>query len=115
MTTPWRRAVCVCVQRYTTVDTDDWVALSPTQSRPTRTRSSSSKPQQAELVVKHREVEVNVHLQAGVGVSLVNRDNQEVIYATLHDIHLEYISTQNGVGFEMSVRNIQVGSAGGRA
>ncbi|ELT97897.1 hypothetical protein CAPTEDRAFT_149660 [Capitella teleta] len=52
--------------------------------------------------------QVNMHMKGGVGVSLVNRKNQEILYVSLQTIHLDYGFTQRCITLEISVLNIQV-------
>jgi hypothetical protein len=53
-------------------------------------------------------LQVNMHMKAGVGVSIVNRHNQEIFYISLQDINLDYGFTQHGISMEVTVQNMQV-------
>lgn len=54
--------------------------------------------------------QLDVNLKGGVGVSLVNKVPEELLYITLKNITLSYRSNQRGTTLEMSVANIQVPS-----
>ena len=48
-------------------------------------------------------------LKGGLGISLINRFPEELVYISLCNITMDYISTPEKVNFDISVSNIQVG------
>lgn len=48
-------------------------------------------------------------LKGGLGISLINRFPEELVYISLSNITMDYISTPEKVNFDISVSNIQVG------
>ncbi|XP_078806203.1 intermembrane lipid transfer protein VPS13D isoform X4 [Oryzias latipes] len=57
----------------------------------------------------HRqELEVTVNLEEGLGISLVNKSPEELVFATLFGVDIHFTRTVTNEVLELSVQNIQV-------
>ncbi|UYV65050.1 VPS13D [Cordylochernes scorpioides] len=54
------------------------------------------------------DIQVNMHLLKGLGVSVVNRGREELIYALLENIQVECILTSTSLVLDATVSNLQV-------
>ncbi|XP_076596695.1 intermembrane lipid transfer protein VPS13D isoform X1 [Chaetodon auriga] len=74
-------------------------------------RSSPSTEQDRskdDLKKRETELEVLVNLEEGLGVSLVNKVPEELVFATLSGIDVHFIRTAASEVLELSIQNIQV-------
>ena len=52
--------------------------------------------------------QIHVKLSAGIGVSVVSKLQEELLFITLSDIDIDYSTNSHGQQMEMSVKNMQV-------
>ncbi|XP_060794237.1 intermembrane lipid transfer protein VPS13D isoform X2 [Neoarius graeffei] len=81
------------------------------QRRINRTCPSTEENQNKESMQKkdtEKELEVLVNLEDGVGLSLVNKVPEELVFATLSGINLHFTHTAANQVLELSVKEIQV-------
>ncbi|XP_027026540.2 vacuolar protein sorting-associated protein 13D isoform X1 [Tachysurus fulvidraco] len=81
------------------------------QRRNNRTSLSTEENQNKENTLKkdpEGELEVLINLEEGVGLSLVNKVPEELVFATLSGINLHYTRTAASQVLELSVKKIQV-------
>lgn len=81
------------------------------QRRINRTSPSTEENQNRENAQKKNtedELEVFINLEAGVGLSLVNKVPEELVFATLSGINLHFTRTAASQVLELSVKKIQV-------
>ncbi|XP_054466000.1 intermembrane lipid transfer protein VPS13D [Anoplopoma fimbria] len=81
------------------------------QRRMIRSSSSSEQERGKEDVKKReteQELEVLVNLEEGVGVSLVNKVPEELVFTTLSGIDIHFTRTAANEVLELSIQNIQV-------
>ena len=53
-------------------------------------------------------LQVNLDLKKGIGVSLINKQAEEILYINLNNLTLDYQSDFSGVKMDISVANVQV-------
>ncbi len=56
----------------------------------------------------HYTVQVYINLPAGVGLSIINKVPEELMYVSLRNILFDYSSSSLGEALEVSVKNFQV-------
>ncbi|XP_027135439.1 vacuolar protein sorting-associated protein 13D isoform X4 [Larimichthys crocea] len=81
------------------------------QRRMIRSSSSTEQDRRKEDVKKReaeQELEVLVNLEEGLGVSLVNKVPEELVFTTLSGIDVHFIRTAVNEVLELSIQNIQV-------
>ncbi|MCJ8741597.1 hypothetical protein PDJAM_G00072560 [Pangasius djambal] len=81
------------------------------QRRINRTSPSTEENQNKESTQKkdtEKELEVLVNLEDGIGLSLVNKVPEELVFATLSGINLHFTRTAASQVLELSVKTIQV-------
>ncbi|XP_026776549.2 intermembrane lipid transfer protein VPS13D isoform X3 [Pangasianodon hypophthalmus] len=81
------------------------------QRRINRTSPSTEENQNKENTQKkdtEKELEVSVNLEDGIGLSLVNKVPEELVFATLCGINLQFTRTAASQVLELSVKTIQV-------
>ncbi|XP_026189006.1 vacuolar protein sorting-associated protein 13D isoform X2 [Mastacembelus armatus] len=81
------------------------------QRRMTRSSSTTEQERIKEQVKKRepeQELEVLVNLEEGVGVSLVNKVPEELVFTTLSGIDIHFTRTAANEVLELSIQNIQV-------
>ncbi|XP_067095428.1 intermembrane lipid transfer protein VPS13D [Osmerus mordax] len=81
------------------------------QRRMNRTSPSTEEDQNKDPVQKkdpEQELEVLVNLEEGVGLSLVNKLPEELVFTTLSGIDIHFTRTATNEVLELSVQNIQV-------
>ncbi|XP_041656068.1 vacuolar protein sorting-associated protein 13D isoform X2 [Cheilinus undulatus] len=80
------------------------------QRRMLRSSPSTDQEKSKEEVKKEpeQELEVLVNLEEGVGVSLVNKAPEELVFTTLSGIDVHFIRTASNEVLELSIQNIQV-------
>uniref|UniRef100_UPI0037E8D5D5 intermembrane lipid transfer protein VPS13D n=1 Tax=Semicossyphus pulcher TaxID=241346 RepID=UPI0037E8D5D5 len=81
------------------------------QRRMLRSSPSTEQEKSKEEVKKaepEQELEVLVNLEEGVGVSLVNKAPEELVFTTLSGIDVHFIRTAANEVLELSIQNIQV-------
>ena len=52
---------------------------------------------------------MTLHLPAGIGISVISSQSEELIYVSLKDIIVDYQSTAAGQIYSINVKNVQVG------
>ncbi|KAL2104176.1 hypothetical protein ACEWY4_001044 [Coilia grayii] len=78
-------------------------------NRPSSTEETQSKDvSEEEKKPPEEELEVLVNLEDGVGVSLVNKVPEELVFTTLSGISVHLTRTASSQVLEMSIQNIQV-------
>ncbi|XP_026223935.1 vacuolar protein sorting-associated protein 13D isoform X3 [Anabas testudineus] len=81
------------------------------QRRMIRSSSSTEQDRSKEEVKKkepEQELEVLVNLDEGLGVSLVNKVPEELVFATLSGVNVHFTRTAANEVLELSIQNIQV-------
>ncbi|CAG5986542.1 unnamed protein product [Menidia menidia] len=81
------------------------------QRRTTRSSASSEQERSKEAGPKaepEKELEVLVSLEEGLGVSLVNKVPEELVFATLSGVDVHFTRTEANEVLELSIQNIQV-------
>ncbi|XP_028848635.1 vacuolar protein sorting-associated protein 13D isoform X2 [Denticeps clupeoides] len=81
------------------------------QRRMNRTSATTEEEQtkeKSEKKLSEEELEVMINLEDGVGVSLVNKVPEELVFITLSGINVHFIRTAASQVLELSVLNIQV-------
>ncbi|KAM6982880.1 intermembrane lipid transfer protein VPS13D isoform 1-T1 [Tautogolabrus adspersus] len=81
------------------------------QRRMLRSSPSTEQEKSKEEVKKtepEQELEVLVNLEEGLGVSLVNKAPEELVFTTLSGIDVHFIRTASNEVLELSIQNIQV-------
>ncbi|XP_052810385.1 intermembrane lipid transfer protein VPS13D-like isoform X2 [Mya arenaria] len=86
------------IRKTLSKDDDDWEIYEDSLNHKTNERRG--KPQ-------HRNVEFDLNLKGGVGISLVNTVPEELLYISLKNITLNYREGMKAVTFEVTVGNIQ--------
>ncbi|XP_077510398.1 vacuolar protein sorting 13D isoform X2 [Amblyomma americanum] len=71
--------------------------------------SSSEDPQAPQLDGRFGlDLELNLHLMGGVGVSVINHLSEELLYAVLQNIRVNFIQSPSSQLLDASVENLQV-------
>ncbi|XP_053338052.1 intermembrane lipid transfer protein VPS13D isoform X1 [Clarias gariepinus] len=81
------------------------------QRRINRTSPSTEEKENKDNTQKkdtEKELEVLINLEDGIGLSLVNKVPEELVFATLSGINLHFTRTATSQVLELSVQNIQV-------
>ncbi|XP_053397930.1 intermembrane lipid transfer protein VPS13D-like [Mercenaria mercenaria] len=86
------------IKKMVSKDDEDWEIYEESLNH--KTNEKRKKPTQ-------KFIELDVNLKGGVGISLVNKVPEELLYITLKNITLSYRSNQRGTTLEMNVSNIQ--------
>uniref|UniRef100_A0A3B3DNX5 Vacuolar protein sorting 13 homolog D n=1 Tax=Oryzias melastigma TaxID=30732 RepID=A0A3B3DNX5_ORYME len=86
--------------------------ISDFNQRRTIRSSASNEPEESTEEAKSKshkqELEVMVNLEEGLGISLVNKLPEELVFATLFGVDIHFTRTVTNEVLELSVQNIQV-------
>ncbi|XP_016135660.1 vacuolar protein sorting-associated protein 13D-like [Sinocyclocheilus grahami] len=77
-------------------------------NRPSPSTEEDQNKESAQKKVPEEELEVLVNLEEGVGLSLVNKLPEELVFATLSGIDVHFIRTTASQVLELTVKDIQV-------
>ncbi|KAL4233287.1 Vacuolar protein sorting-associated protein 13D [Mactra antiquata] len=87
------------LKRKETIEDEDWEIYE---------ESLNHKTNEKRKKIPHKNIELDVNLKGGLGISVVNKVPEELLYIALKNITLNYRSHHRGTTLEMSVANIQV-------
>lgn len=71
-------------------------------------KSIQSKEEESSQQEDRKLLELSMSLKGGLGISLINKVPEELVYISLSNITMDYVSTPERVSFDISVADIQV-------